>query len=303
MDNALRKRLEILKSRAKEIRRLYRLRHGFGAPIEIGEPCTLVDAVPGEEIGIGSSALYLVRTDALNVVRDAPGLAESFARLGATPAWRGISLGMSAGGSRDPSRVAKRDGLPQTLSGEHFCFFDIETTGLTPSTYAFLCGMMYLRDGEFVIDQAFARDYSEESGMLLYTRQTLERFPVLVTYNGASFDVPFVKTRMAVGRIEYEGPQEHVDLLMPARQRFGGVLPNCKLGTIERHLRSAEREGDIPGSEIPDAYHEFVRTGDAQKIKRILHHNRMDLLAMACLFNHLLAPRQDPIRGPQRAGF
>jgi uncharacterized protein YprB with RNaseH-like and TPR domain len=288
MENALRKRLEILKNRAREIRRLYLLRHGLGMPVEPGVPTALIDAAPGEEVTIASSALYLIRSEARTVVADAAALADSFRRLGSTPSWRGMSLGANA--ARDSSQGAWREDLSGTISGEHFCFFDIETTGLTPSTYVFLCGMMYLHEGQFVIEQAFARDYSEEAGMLLYTRQTLDRFPVLVTYNGASFDVPFIKTRMAVGRIEYEGPRKHVDLLMPARQRFSGVLPNCKLGTIERHLRNTEREGDIPGSEIPDAYHEFVRTGDARKIKRILHHNRMDLLAMACLFHHLLTP-------------
>jgi hypothetical protein len=42
---------------------------------------------------------------------------------------------------------------------------------------------------------------------------------------------------------------------------------------------------------IPDAYYDFVRTGDARKIKRILHHNRMDLLAMVGLFNCLVTRR------------
>jgi hypothetical protein len=150
---------------------------------------------------------------------------------------------------------------------------------------------MFLQDGRFVIEQALARDYSEEAGMLAYVRRTLERFPVLVTFNGASFDVPFVKARMAVAHIGYEGPSEHVDLLLPARRHFGRALPNCRLETIERHLRGSRSESDIPGSEIPEAYHEFVRTGDARKIGRILYHNRMDLVAMAALFDRLLETR------------
>ncbi len=281
MENALRKRLEVLKNRAREIRRLYIERHGIGSPAETGPPSTLFEAAPGEEITIGSSALYLVRTDAPSLTADATELAGSFSRLSASPVWRRLSYGPSA---------ARRDS-PERISSGDFCFFDIETTGLTPSTYVFLCGMMVLRDGRFVIEQAFARDYSEETGMLLHVRQTLDRFPVLVTFNGVSFDVPFVKTRMAVGRIGYDGPREHVDLLPPARQSFGRVLPNCRLETIERHLRGGRGESDIPGSEIPEAYHEFVRTGDARKIGRILYHNRMDLLAMATLFNHLLVTR------------
>ena len=250
MENALRKRLEILKGRAREIRRLYLARHGAPFPGEPGSPLTLAEAAPGEEIAAGSLPFYLIRTAAEDVVPDTAALASSFA--------------------------------------EDTCFFDIETTGLSPSTYVFLCGMMYARGGRFAIEQAFARDYSEEAAMLRYVREVLGRFRGLVTYNGTSFDVPFVKTRMAVARIEYDGPRDHVDLLFPARQRYKGVLPDCRLETIERHMRGVSREGDIPGSEIPDAYHEFVRTGDARKIKRILHHNRMDLLAMVGLFNGLV---------------
>jgi uncharacterized protein YprB with RNaseH-like and TPR domain len=255
MEHALRKRLEILKSRAREIRRLYLARHGVAAPGEPGSPVTLAEAAPGEQIAAGSSSLYLIRTAAEDVVPEFAALAAAFA--GDT------------------------------------CFFDIETTGLSPSTYVFLCGMMYAREGRFAIEQAFARDYSEEAAMLGYTRDLLARFRTVVTYNGASFDLPFVRARMAVARIDYKDPRDHVDLLFPARQRYKGVLADCRLETIERHMRGVSREGDIPGSEIPDAYHEFVRTGDARKIVRILHHNRMDLLAMVGLFNGLVT-RQAP---------
>lgn len=284
MENALRKRLEILKSRARAIRRLYLERRGLGLAEEPGEPLALAEAAPGEELAALPSALYLIRTDASSVMAGTPSLAGPFLEWSATPAWRRLRFGPGAA----PVPTDSLGGA----GGEQFLFFDIETTGLTPSAYVFLCGMMYLRGGNFVIEQAFARDYSEELAMLLYVRGVIGRFPVMVTYNGVSFDVPFVRTRLAVGRIGLDGPREHVDLLFPARQRFRSVLPNCRLETIERHLRGVEREGDIPGSEIPEAYHEFVRTGDARKIKRILHHNRMDLLAMAALFNHLASDRR-----------
>jgi uncharacterized protein YprB with RNaseH-like and TPR domain len=280
MENALKKRLEILKNRAREIRRLYLERQGIGPLREAGPPRTLAETAPGEEVAAGSSALYLMRMDASNIVPDAAALAGSFSRVAGTPAWRRLSL--------DP--FGRRGSAARTVTPGDFCFFDIETTGLTPSTYVFLCGMMVVREGRFTIEQAFARDYSEEAGMLVYVRGALERYPVLVTFNGASFDVPFVRARMAVAHIGYDGPAEHVDLLLPARRDFGRALPNCRLETIERHLRGGRSEGDIPGSEIPEAYHEFVRTGDARAIGRILYHNRMDLVAMAALFNRLLEP-------------
>lgn len=282
MENALKKRLEILKNRAWQIRRLYLERQGTGPLRESGPPRTLAETAPGEEVAAGSSALYLMRMDASSIVPDAAALAGSFSHVVGTPAWRRLSL--------DP--FSRRGSAARAVTPGDFCFFDIETTGLTPSTYVFLCGMMVVRDGRFVIEQAFARDYSEEAGMLLYVRAMLERYPILVTFNGASFDLPFVKARMAVAHIGYEGPSEHVDLLLPARKAFGRVLANCRLETIERHLRGARSESDIPGSEIPEAYHAFVRTGDARTIGRILYHNRMDLVSMAVVFERLMAPAQ-----------
>jgi uncharacterized protein YprB with RNaseH-like and TPR domain len=299
VENALRKRLEILKNRAREIRRIYLARHGEGAPGETAPPVTLADAAPGEEIAAGVSSLYVIRTGADAVLGESAVLAYGFARAARDLFWRNFAVAPAFAGDstfaapyRAPLGPAPfKEPVPAAPSPADFCFFDIETTGLTPSTYVFLCGMMIVRDGRFVIEQAFARDYSEEAGMLRYVRDFLTRYPILVTFNGASFDLPFIRTRMAVARIEYDGPRDHLDLLPPARPRLRGVLPDCRLETIERHLRGAVREGDIPGKDIPDAYHEFVRTGDARKIKRILHHNRLDLLAMVGLFNFLIEKR------------
>ena len=183
-------------------------------------PCRLDEAAPGEERRIGSSPFYLIRTTGESVVDDAPEVADRFLHYCKDPSCRGV---FTAG--------RPRLGAEPLDGGERFCFFDIETTGLSPNTYVFLCGMMVIEDGRFVINQTFARDYSEEKGMLLQVRETLGRYPVLVTFNGASFDVPFVRTRMKVARIDYKGPPEHIDLLPQARRFFGGVLPNCRLET------------------------------------------------------------------------
>lgn len=191
------------------------------------------------------------------------------------------------GSSKNPVTGSKVGPDPLRIPKEGVCFFDIETAGLTPNTYVFLCGMMFLEGNDFIFEQAFARDYDEEGSMLQYVRQKFEDFDAVVTYNGKSFDIPFIKTRMAVNRIDFDESFRHVDLLYFARRIYSGVLDNCKLQTIELHLRSKERTGDIPGSQIPAAYHDFVRTGEARIMARVLYHNQMDLLTMAILYNQL----------------
>ncbi len=272
MEKSLKKRLEILKNRAKEIQALRNARLGISDSADGDTSCTLDAAAPGEARVVDGAPFYQILTHCENVVDDAADLSRRFGGLVERGRW---------------SEIAAEEFGERYTAGE-FCFFDIETTGLSPNTYVFLCGMMYVEDGRFIIDQAFARDYSEEIGMLRYVEDVYRRYPVMITYNGASFDIPFVGTRMAVARIESGGPTAHIDLIAPARRAFKKTLPNCKLETIERNLRGSARVGDIPGAEIPVAYHDFVRTGDAAKIKKILYHNRMDLIAMVSLIDHLI---------------
>jgi tetratricopeptide (TPR) repeat protein len=46
-------------------------------------------------------------------------------------------------------------------------------------------------------------------------------------------------------------------------------------------------QADIPSGVIPLVYRDYLRTGDAREIPRILYHNRMDILSMPVLAAHL----------------
>ncbi len=272
MENRLRKHLALIKSRAKDLSQSYR----GSAACRHGRPIDLAEAVPGREQAIDGETFYLIRVEDSAIADDVPAVTDRLLKISQRETWPIISLVKDPG----PSMASR-------IQNDQVCFLDIETTGLSPNTYVFLCGLMYLHGRRFVAEQLFARDYAEEKGMLLYLRNIVERYPMIVTFNGTSFDVPFLQTRMAVARMQSMPPFEHVDLLEPARERFSDVLPNCRLETIERHLRGVARSGDIPSRDIPEAYHEFVRTGDASDIQRVLYHNLMDLLAMAYMVNHL----------------
>ena len=82
----------------------------------------------------------------------------------------------------------------------------------------------------------------------------------------------------------------HCDLLHHSRRRWKDKLPDCKLQTLERHICRRHRTDDIPGREIPSAYHDFVRSGDAWLIRSVLHHNALDLVTLLQL-SMLLLPK------------
>ena len=130
---------------------------------------------------------------------------------------------------------------------------------------------------------------------------------MLATFNGKSFDWPMVHDRstlhhlgcdmrcggvrkathpvrahdvQALTRHDPRPQLIHCDLLHHARRKWKDKLPDCKLQTLERSICRRHRSDDIPGREIPSAYHDFVRSGDAWLIRSVLHHNALDLVTL-----------------------
>ena len=257
-----------------------------------GEPEAIDSAVPGEARAMEDSNYYLVQFSGPEVDAMSPAESTRFARLSS---WPDVTTRTVLA-----PRRATGDAIQAVHSApvapERVLFLDIETAGLSANTYLFLVGLMYANGNGFHVEQVLARDYTEEKGVLLHVHETMSRFDTIVTYNGATFDIPFIRTRMAVHRIPELPPVGSVDLLHASRRVFRGTLPNCRLVTVEKHLRGSGREGDIPSRFIPRAYHEFVRTKDARIMRNVAYHNRMDLFTMAVILNHLGEPR-DPMVG------
>ena len=182
---------------------------------------------------------------------------------------------------RGMRRLGARDGdiLPY-FCREDIVYLDIETTGLWSTQPLFLVGLLFYQQGQLKSRQLLARTLQEEKPLLAGLIEELERFALIITYNGRNFDIPYIENRTVAHRLFYRSFHEQIDLLYHARRHFRGVLPDCRLVTLEEHLLGKKREGDIPGYLIPATYYRFVRTRDPQLLTGILAHNRDDLLAM-----------------------
>jgi uncharacterized protein YprB with RNaseH-like and TPR domain len=196
---------------------------------------------------------------------------------------------IDAGQHRLPVEQAHPD-LAAAAGGpsDGLCFADIETCGFAGSMI-FLVGIMRADGERLVFEQFLARDYGEEPAILAATAERLAAAKVLVTFNGKSFDYPCLVDRAAVHRVALDGGHlAHCDLLHEARRTWKDLVPDCRLITLERCLCGRRREDDIPGSEIPEAYHRFVKTGHAGVLQRVMQHNLLDLLTLAELLAMLL---------------
>ena len=180
-------------------------------------------------------------------------------------------------------------GLFQRFGHRRMLFLDIETCGLQ-SAPVFLVGLCHVGDRNLVLRQLFARDYAEECSLISEVERIAGEFDFLVTFNGKTFDIPFLRDRAVHHRIRFGVTLPHLDLLWMARRRWRGQLPNCRLKTLEWHVLRRRRAGDVDGSEIPGIYHEYVKHGQPHRLLPIFHHNLLDLVAMAELLPKLFDP-------------
>ena len=196
----------------------------------------------------------------------------------------------------DREQAAFRQHFPREI-----VLIDLETCGLAGSM-VFLTGLLHDGREGLTLTQLFARDYSEEPAALVTLWEILAGKRVLVTFNGKSFDWPMLRDRTTYHRLERElcdlapvrdsiqAERAHFDLLHHARRRYAAELPDCRLATLEQHVCQRRRVGDIAGSDIPAAYHAFVRSGDATDMHSVLHHNALDLVTLLELALKITGP-------------
>ena len=184
----------------------------------------------------------------------------------------------------DESSVSSR--LIRKFDPSELIFMDIETTGLGNSPL-FLIGTLIWDKSRLTAYQYFARNYAEEPSVIALFLDACRTKKLLITFNGKSFDIPYIRTRAAANTIPFQMDADHFDLLHECRKLWRGTLPNCRLQTIERFICGRSRSGDIPGEQIPEAYHAYVRTDNARQIVEILKHNMLDLITMADLLTRL----------------
>ncbi|MHB9099795.1 MAG: ribonuclease H-like domain-containing protein [Syntrophales bacterium] len=169
-------------------------------------------------------------------------------------------------------------------------FLDTETTGLAggTGTVAFLIGIGWFEGEAFVTEQLFARDYAEERATLLHLRELLREGRFLVSFNGKAFDANLLAARFIMNRLpDPLAGLPHLDLLHSARRLLSHRLSDRRLGALEGAILGFEREGDIPGSEIPQRYFDWLRRRDGRLMADVFEHNRLDILSLAALAAHL----------------
>ena len=187
--------------------------------------------------------------------------------------------------------VSRRESPMGEIDSARILHFDTETTGLAggTGTRAFMIGAADWHEGALRIRQLLCTQLRAERAMLECFAAWLQPDTVLSSYNGRCYDAPLLAARYRLSRLpDPLRGLRHLDLLFPVRRRFRGVWENCRLATAERNWLGILREDDLPGSEAPRAWLDYVRGGDARDLRRVLAHNDQDLRTLGALMLKLL---------------
>jgi hypothetical protein len=171
---------------------------------------------------------------------------------------------------------------------EDYVFLDIETLGLF-SRPIILFGVGTIDDGNLIVHQYLLRDINEEQAALMATLGHVSGDrPALVTFNGKSFDIPYLSDRLVYYGMGCLAKIPHFDVLHFSRRRWKDQLPSLRLTALEVEILGIARDDDIPGQMVPEFYENYLRTGNCGPLVPIIEHNKQDVVSLALLFFHLL---------------
>ncbi|WP_267163316.1 ribonuclease H-like domain-containing protein [Halovenus salina] len=154
---------------------------------------------------------------------------------------------------------------------EQACFFDIETTGLDHRTSVVTTVTLH-QDGD---TRTLVRDDDLTDETL---RAAFEDAGLLVTFNGARFDVPFLESSFDLSL-----DQPHIDL-MPTARKIG---LSGGLSEVEQELGITRDLPDVDGREAVRLWHEHERGVDGA-LDRLVEYNREDTVNMVPVLESLV---------------
>lgn len=179
--------------------------------------------------------------------------------------------------------------LTKLSYNKRFVLFDIETTGLNPNyDKVILIGILYQEGDNIIIKQFFCNNSNEELQLLKSFIDNFHCFQFYITFNGSTFDIPFLNKRFSKYNLDYKiDPFLNLDLYRVVRKNKNLLnLNNCKLKTVENFL-GINRNDTIDGAESVKLYKKYEKNKDNALKEKILLHNYEDILHLLPTLNIL----------------
>lgn len=128
--------------------------------------------------------------------------------------------------------------------------FDLETSNLSADYGIVLCGVIK-RNGKPTIlrwdeQKSFKKKPWSDRELVVAIRDELEKYDIIVSYNGKQFDVPYLNARLLHFGERTLKPMKHIDLYYITRWKF--KLSRNSLDNLSQFLGVEHRKTKIDGN-------------------------------------------------------
>ncbi|MDO5028939.1 MAG: ribonuclease H-like domain-containing protein [Bacillota bacterium] len=177
----------------------------------------------------------------------------------------------------------------KNLIAQKSLLFDIETTGFSrTSARIYLIGSLAKENNKYIFRQYLTENSADEKLILKEFLNLALSYDYLVSFNGDSFDLPFIKARCQRYGLDssHLDAIESIDLYKLIKEKALFVsLDNYKLKTIEKFM-GLNREDLFTGGELISLYYEY-ENGDKNLENILLLHNEEDIINMPIVYEFL----------------
>ncbi len=186
---------------------------------------------------------------------------------------------------------------------EDLLFIDIETLGIFDNPLIII-GIGFFHDLQYEINLFFARTLEEEISICEHLKnEVLPRFKCFVSYNGKSFDIPFIANRFLYffdqnpmiypEDLPYKESNtlfHHIDLYHNCRRKYKGMFNSYSLTSIEENLLGFYRTNELPSNLVGTCYKMYLENPERYigLIKECIEHNYYDVYSLPLILEKLL---------------
>ncbi len=169
-------------------------------------------------------------------------------------------------------------------------FIDIETTGLSRSYSDLISITLLLYEEEsYKIYQIFCEYKIDEPEALKYLIDLIKEKKYIITYNGNSFDLPFLESKSHNYNLKLDSNNFiKIDLYSLIRQLKSKVnSDDLKLKSIEKYF-NINRNDTLGGKDIITLYEAYKIEPRKEFSSLILQHNYEDVYNLPILFSRII---------------
>jgi uncharacterized protein YprB with RNaseH-like and TPR domain len=171
-------------------------------------------------------------------------------------------------------------------AGFNMAFFDIETSGLSAWGNDMTVVAIVDQFGHATIRDRFEFPQSsvlDDSGLLEWTRDELEKYDILVGWYGTMFDLPFINAKLVEHGMTVMRDKMFLDPCFKTRGgRYGLKVGSSKLKNVAKWLNTPNQKPDVEWVTFRKA-----SFGDPEAVAELRDRCEADCRAMRDIFNHI----------------